>query len=120
MTEDFCRRQKMFSFGFNQRSSQYEIESREFKKVRDNFLMQLTNFGQPVIQVVDGNFENKSQLLLRHVPDGRDLRGDYAEATLRNLYKIWTRPVFIDTVVEQKSVIWGFDGKEFNRRETST
>ena len=36
--------------------------SREFKKVKDQMLRMLTNRGQPVILVEDGNFENKSEL----------------------------------------------------------
>ena len=33
----------------------------------------LTNRGQPVIVVEDGNFENRSELLLRHIHEGTDL-----------------------------------------------
>ncbi len=58
-TEDFCREHKFFSFGFNERTGNYEIESREFKKVKDKLLFRLTNFGQPFIRVEDGNFENR-------------------------------------------------------------
>src|SRR5215475_1904086 len=65
-TEEFCRSNKFFSFGFNERSGNWEIESREFKKVKDKLLFRLTNFGQPFVYVEDGNFENRSELLLRH------------------------------------------------------
>ena len=47
--------------------------SREFKKVKEKLLKRLTNFGQPVIVVVDGNFENRGELLLRHQHEGTDL-----------------------------------------------
>ena len=61
-TEEFCRENKFFSFGFNERSGNWEIESREFKKVKDKLLFRLTNFGQPFIYVEEGNFENRSEL----------------------------------------------------------
>ena len=86
-TEEFCRSNKFFSFGFNERSGNWEIESREFKKVKDKLLFRLTNFGQPFIYVEDGNFENRGELLAQaqargHGPqDGpraRHARGDGA------------------------------------------
>lgn len=117
MTEDFCRRHKLFTFAFNQRSERMEIETREFHKVKNKLLTQLTNFGQPMIEVVDGNFDNKGELLLRHVADGRDLRMDYAELTLKNLSKIWSRPVNIQTTVEKKSFLLTYNGKEFLKKE---
>ena len=72
-TEEFCRENKFFSFGFNERTGNYEIESREFKKVKDKLLFRLTNFGEPFIFVEDGNFENRGELLLRHKHEGVDL-----------------------------------------------
>ncbi|MEO7734956.1 MAG: SpoVR family protein [Kofleriaceae bacterium] len=101
-TLEFCIEQKFYSFGFSERSGNWEIQSREFKKVKDQLLKQLTNRGQPVIKVEDGNFENRSELLLRHVHEGVDLDAAQARDTLRNTAKLWTRPVSILTKVEGK------------------
>jgi stage V sporulation protein R len=76
--------------------------SRDFKKVKDSMLRQLTNRGQPFIVVEDANFENRSELLLRHVHEGVDLDMSQARDTLRNIQKIWTRPVSLLTRVEGK------------------
>lgn len=119
LTEDFCRRHKLFTFSYNNRSSQDEIETREFKKVKDKLLGQLTNFGQPVIEVIDGNYQNRGELLLKHQFDGRELKSDYAELTLRNLCALWGRPVYIETLLENKPVHIGFDGKDYLRKEIS-
>jgi stage V sporulation protein R len=104
LTEDFCRRQKLFTFAFNKRSQRYEIESLEFKKVKNQLLSQLTNFGQPVIEVVDANFRNRGELLLIHRFDGAELRPDYTQKTLSNICKIWGRPVHIETLSEGKPI----------------
>jgi stage V sporulation protein R len=101
-TLEFCIEQKFYSFGFSERSGNWEIMSREFKKVKDQLLKMLTNRGQPVILVEDGNFENKSELLLRHVHEGVDLDPGQARDTLRNASKLWTRPVSLLTKVEGK------------------
>ena len=71
----------------------------------------LTNRGQPFIYVEDGNFDNKSELLLRHAHEGPDLDQNYAKDTLANLYKVWTRPVNILTKVDGKGRILRFDGE---------
>jgi stage V sporulation protein R len=104
-TLEFCLDQKFYTFGFSERSGNWEIMSRDFKKVKDTLLRQLTNRGQPFIYVEDANFENRSELLLRHQHEGVDLDMGQARDTLRNLYKIWSRPVSLLTRIEGKGKI---------------
>ncbi|MDB4952826.1 MAG: SpoVR family protein [Myxococcales bacterium] len=104
-TLEFCIEQKFYTFGFQERSGNWEIMSREFKKVKDQLLKMLTNRGQPVIVVEDGNFENRTELLLRHIHEGIDLDSGQARDTLRNTAKIWSRPVSLLTKVDGKGKI---------------
>ena len=53
-TFDFCVEQKFSSFGWNDKASTYEIQTREFAKVKEQLLRSLTNRGQPFIYVEDG------------------------------------------------------------------
>ncbi len=101
-TLDFCLEQKFYSFGWNERGASWEIQSREFKKVKEQMLKMLTNRGQPHIYVVDANHDNRAELLLRHSHDGADLDMGQAKDTLRNLAKVWTRPVNLLTRVDGK------------------
>jgi stage V sporulation protein R len=101
-TLEFCVDQKFYAFGFQERTGNWEIMSREFKKVKDQLLKMLTNRGQPVIVVEDGNFENRSELLLRHIHEGTDLDAGQTRDTLRNAAKLWTRPVSLLTKVDGK------------------
>ena len=105
LTEDFCRQQKLFTFGLNDKSQSYEIQSREFRKIREMLLFQLTNHGRPFIYVKDGNFKNRGELLLWHRYEGTELKRDYAEDTLRNLEMIWNRPVHVATVMGEADVL---------------
>src|SRR5260370_40653721 len=59
LTADFASEQKLFVYGFNEKGNRWEILDREFQKVKKKLLQQLTNFGQPIIEVVDGNLENR-------------------------------------------------------------
>ncbi len=111
-TLDFCRDQKFFTFQENRRSGRLEIDSREFKKIKDKLLGMLTNFGQPFIYVVDANHLNRGELLLGHRHEGQDLKIDYARDTLRNLERIWRRPASILTIVDDKPKRIRYDGSE--------
>jgi len=112
LTEEFCRRNKLFTFAYNPKADQYEIASRKFKEIKEKMLFQLTNFGQPFIFVKDGNFENRGELLLHHKFEGIELRQDYARDVLKALHRVWRRPVNIETIVEGKGRILSYDGDE--------
>ena len=47
-------------------SNDYEIDSREFPKIKQQLLYNLTNHGRPFIYVVDGNYKNRGELFLKH------------------------------------------------------
>ena len=115
-TLEFCHDQKFYAFGFNERSGNWEIESREFKKVKERLLFRLTNHGQPFIYVTDGNFENRGELLLKHQHEGVDLKLDHGRDTLQNLNRVWKRPVNILTKVEGKGKLLRFDGRDHSEK----
>ncbi|WP_322495474.1 SpoVR family protein [Chloroflexus sp.] len=116
LTPEFVMEQKLFTFRYNRDTDLYEIASREFKEVKEKLLFRLTNFGQPVILVEDGNYGNRGELYLRHRHEGVDLKIDYARETMRNLFKIWTRPVHLETVIDEKRRLLSFDGRDFSER----
>ncbi len=117
LTPEFAESQRLFSFDYNRNNNMYEIASREFKTIKEKLLFQLTNFGQPFIYVEDGNFNNRGEMYLRHRHEGVDLKYDWARDTLRNLQKIWTRPVHIETVVEEKPILLSFDGSDYKEQK---
>ncbi len=111
-TQEFCERQKLFTYKFNQRTNRFEIDSRDFQEIKSKLLNQLTNFGQPIIEVESSNFQNKGELLLKHSHQGVDLDFKMASETMRNVFALWKRPINILTVVEGKEIIYHFDGKD--------
>ena len=92
------------------------IESREFQKVKQRLLFSLTNFGKPWIYVVDGNYRNRGELLLRHEHNGVELKVDEAQDTLANVQYIWGRPVHLETVVDGQPTLLSFDGSEHTQQ----
>ena len=112
LTLDFVREHKFFRFGYNENSEAYEIESREFPKVKQQLLKNLTNMGRPVIAVVDGNYQNRGELYLSHSYDGVELQLEKARDSLTNLHRLWRRPVHLESVLDDARVVLSFDGKE--------
>jgi stage V sporulation protein R len=116
LTPEFCVEHKLFSFAFQEQAGQYYIESRDFEKIKQRLLYSLTNFGKPWIYVVDGNYRNRGELLLQHQHNGVDLRLDQAADTLANIQFVWSRPVNLQTIVDDKPTLLSFDGTEHSTR----
>jgi len=112
LTPDFVAEQKMYAFGYNPRNDRWEIETRMFQEVKNRLLDQLTNAGNPIINVEDANYGNRAELFLSHEHHGVDLRLDYAREVLRGLERIWRRPVQIRTIVEAKPTLLRYDGRD--------
>ncbi|MFN0056929.1 MAG: SpoVR family protein [Planctomycetota bacterium] len=110
LTEDFCRAQKLFTYRYDRQSGQYVIDSRNFKEIKSKLLDSLANCGRPAILLDDGNFKNRGELHLTHEFTGVPLKLDYARATMENLYKLWTRPVHLETHTEGKKKLLSFNG----------
>ena len=121
LTPEFCKEQKLFSWKPNEYDPSHIEVEREFTKVKTKFLRMMANGGQPVIQLDDGNYQNKGEIKLSHVNDGQELDPKKGKHTLENIYKIWTRPVHIQTLeVDENTgsethVLWSYDGKQHTR-----
>ena len=116
ITEEFVERQKLYTYAFNRRTNQYEITERDFKKVKEKLLFQLTNRGQPYMYVVDGNYQNKGELLLWHKHQGMDLDVRWSRETMRALYEVWRRPVNVETEVDGQKKLYSYQAGEFSER----
>ncbi|MEE9611867.1 MAG: SpoVR family protein [Desulfatiglandales bacterium] len=112
LTEEFCRKHKLFVFAKDDKNPVWVIKTRELEQVKEMILNGLTNLGRPLIKVADGNFENRGELLLTQEREGRDLKWDFADDTLVNLHRLWKRPVHLETIREGKKVLLSFAGEK--------
>jgi stage V sporulation protein R len=113
LTMDFCRRHGLFTYAFDKRKQQFVIESRDFKAIKSKLLSSLTNLGHPHIRVINGNYENRSELLLEHVYEGVALDVGFARETLKNLARIWTRPAHLMTKIDDRTICLSHDGENY-------
>lgn len=116
LTEDFCFKQKYFTYAYNRRSGRYEIVDRDWKKVKEKMLFGLTNLGRPIIYVTDGNHEGREELLLSHAHIGVDLKIDEAKDALAAVHKIWKKSVHLITEIAGQKKLLTFTGEEHRER----
>ena len=111
LTPEFCESQKLFTYDYNPKTGRREINGRDYRDIKDRLLRSLANGGQPVIEVTDGNFRNRGELVLSHRHDGEDLDLAHARGSLEHLHRLWTRPVHIQTLLEDRPRRLSFDGE---------
>jgi stage V sporulation protein R len=109
LTKDLVEELDLYLYKYE--NGKWVIVEKDWEKVRDVILRGMTNFGQPYIVVEDGDYNRNHELFLRHCYEGQDLDMDYADRTLRHIYKLWGRTVHLETVLDDKSVVLTFDGE---------
>jgi stage V sporulation protein R len=80
--------------------------------VKQRLLFSLTNGGQPIIHVVDANHANRGELYLKHHFEGVPLDVEKAKDTLKNLFRIWRRPVHLESIEDDRARLLSYDGTE--------
>jgi stage V sporulation protein R len=117
LTKEFCIQNKLFVYKHNAHTNQYEIADRDFDAIKQSLLFRLTNMGHPTIVIQEGNFRNRAELLLKHRHEGADLEMAEAHDTLRNLHRVWQRPVSLETVLESQPKLLSYDGEKYNEED---
>jgi len=72
----------------------------------------ITNVGMgriPTIKVIDGDYGDNRELLLRHEYDGRELQLEYAEKTLHYVQRLWGRKVVLETRINNEDMTLSYD-----------
>ncbi len=115
LTEDFVREQGMFTYEVDKATGEYIVDSTEFFEVKQKLLFMLSNRGQPRVAVVEGNHQNRGELVLQHSYEGLDIQLDWAQEVMGNLAKVWGRPIHLETRLEGKLIVLHHDGTDFTR-----
>lgn len=94
----------------------WKIVDKEWEKVRDAVVNSLTNCGYPYIAVVDGDFNKRGELYLKHNYEGAELDVFYLEKTLPHVYTLWGRPAHLETVLDNKPVLFSYNGEKCSKK----
>ena len=111
LTEELCEELDLFVYELVD-EEEWTITEKRWERVRDQLVANMTNFGHPYIEVVDGDYDGNRELYLTHKYEKVELDMKYARKTLEYVYKLWGRDVHLETVVDDEPMVMHYDGKE--------
>jgi stage V sporulation protein R len=111
LTEELCEELDLFVYQLVDEED-WTVTEKKWERVRDQLVANMTNFGFPYIEVVDGDYDGNRELYLMHRYEGVELDMKYARRTLEHVYKLWGRDVHLETQVDEESTVMHYDGHE--------
>lgn len=101
---------------FQKEGTEYRISSKEFEAIRDQIISSRVNGGFPYLVVNDGDYLRNGELYLEHRFEGVELDIAYLEKVLPYIYKLWGRAVHLETEVNEKQMLYSYDGQKVYHR----
>src|SRR5699024_4270247 len=114
LTKDLVQREDMYLF--EKQGRDYRISDKNFEQIREQLITTRLNGGFPYIYVENGDYLRNGELYLVHGYEGIELDLHYLEKVLPYIYKLWGRLVHLETVVEEKAVLFSFNGTRVIRK----
>jgi stage V sporulation protein R len=111
LTEELCEELDLFVYQLVD-EEEWTITEKAWEKVRNQLVANMTNFGFPYIDIVDGDYNHNRELYLMHRFEGVELDMKYARKTLEYVHKLWGRKVHLETTVDEEPLVMHFDGQE--------
>jgi stage V sporulation protein R len=109
LTEDLIKDLDLYLY--KKEGDEWVIAEKNWEKVRDTIVGNMTNFGHPYLVVDNGDYKGNRELYLMHLFEGQELDLNYAEKTLQHVYVLWGRPVHLETIFEGKRILLTYDGE---------
>ncbi|MFD0717521.1 SpoVR family protein [Paenibacillus sp. GCM10027626] len=101
---------------FEKKGAEWKITDKGWENIRDQLVYSRVNGGIPTIVVTDGDHNNIGELYLLHRYEGVELDLKYVERTLPYVVQLWGKSVHLETVVEDKKIVFSCDGKKTSRK----
>jgi stage V sporulation protein R len=114
LTKDLVMREDMYLF--QKQGRDYKIVDKNWKQVRDQLVGMRVNGGYPYITVNDGDYLKNGELYMQHWYEGIELDVKYLEKVLPYIHQLWGRTVHIETVIEERPMLFSYDGKGIHRK----
>lgn len=111
LTEELVRDMDLFLY--RKIGDEWVIVDKSWEDVRQRLVTQRSNYGIPVIQVVDGDHDGNLELYLQHSWDGQKLDMPYAQKTIEHVHRLWGRRVWLETRKnDDERLLLSFDSRE--------
>lgn len=114
LTKDLVQRADLYLF--EKKREDYRITTKDHEAIRDQLIAMRVNGGFPYIVVENGDYLRNGELYLVHQFDEKELDVRYLEHVLPYIHRLWGRIVHLETYVENKQIVFSYDGKKVYRR----
>ena len=114
LTKELVRDLDLYLFG--KQGNEWQVTEKEWEAVRDQLAGTRVNGGFPYLVVTDGDYLRNGELYLKHNFEGLELDVKYIERTLPYVHQIWGKSVHLESVLDERPVLFTYDGKKVNRR----
>ncbi|GKV65610.1 stage V sporulation protein R [Sporosarcina sp. NCCP-2331] len=101
---------------FQKQDNMYKVSNQEAESIRSQLINMRVNGGFPYIVVEDGDYMRNGELYLVHRYEETELDLPYLEHVLPFIHQLWGRIVHLETVLENKPLIFSYDGHKVFRR----
>jgi len=101
---------------FEKKGSDWQITDKSWENIRDQLVYSRVNGGFPYLEVTDGDWQRTGELYVVHRYEGVELDLKYVERTLPYMVRLWGKPVHLETVVEEKPLLFTCDGQKTTRK----
>ncbi|CAM4392223.1 SpoVR family protein [Paenibacillus alkaliterrae] len=101
---------------FEKKGPEWKITDKSWENIRDQLVYSKVNGGFPSLLVKDGDFNRVGELYLIHEYEGMELDLKYVERTLPHVVQLWGKNVHLETIVEDKKIVFSCDGKKTSRK----
>ncbi|WML43185.1 SpoVR family protein [Neobacillus sp. PS3-40] len=114
LNKDLVMREDMYLF--QKQGRDYKVVDKQWKQIRDQLVNMRVNGGFPYITVNDGDYLKNGELYMKHWYEGIELDVKYLEKVLPYIHQLWGRPVHMETMVEERTMLFTYDGKGVHRK----
>lgn len=114
LTKDLVTREDMYLF--QKQGKEYKIVDKAWEQVRDQLVSMRVNGGFPYITVNDGDYMRNGELYLKHWYEDIELDLKYLEKVMPYIYQLWGRSVHLESMMENKALMFSYDGKAIHRK----
>jgi stage V sporulation protein R len=110
LTEGLCEELDLYVYELVNEEN-WTVTEKRWERVRDTLVANMNNFGFPYIEVLDGDYRGNRELYLRHRYESSELELSYAKRVLEHIFKLWGRPIHLETVTDGEKSVLSFDGQ---------
>ncbi len=114
LLDDLIKQEDLYVF--QKQENMYKVSNHEAESVRSQLINMRVNGGFPYIVVEDGDYMRNGELYLVHRFEEIELDLPYLEHVLPFIHRLWGRIVHLETVLENKPLIFSYDGHKVFRR----